>query len=242
VIILAYHAIDPSWRSPLSVAPQLFERHLEWLVRRRGIAPLREVLAGRGSRPVALTFDDGFASVHEHALPRILAAGVTAAVFPIASLLLDGSGGDVVPGVAGSPPTMTADQIRELHAAGFTVGSHGFAHTDLTAMSDSELRTDLTRSKEILEDLLRGAVDVVAYPQGWNDERVWRAARAAGFRCGLAMSRRRRGGGAFEIARAGVYSSNGVTMLGGKTSRWYLPVRTGGAYERLSAVMRSVRH
>ncbi len=236
--ILAYHAIDPEWRSPLSVAPSLFEQHLEWLVRRRGVVPLAHAMARRGRRrAVALTFDDGFASVYVHAVPKVIAAGATATVFPIASLLADEAGGRALPDLPGSPSTLTVDQIREMKAAGFTFGSHGFAHTDLTAMSDDELRHDLRRSKEILEDVLRAVVDVVAYPQGLNDDRVWRIAREVGYRRGLAMSRRRRGGGEFEIPRAGVYHSNGVTLLAAKTSKWYLPLRTGRAYERLSALV-----
>jgi peptidoglycan/xylan/chitin deacetylase (PgdA/CDA1 family) len=236
--ILAYHAVDPHWRSPLSVAPALFERHLEWLVRHRRIVPLTEAVARRGARrAVALTFDDGFASVHAHAVPRLLAAGATATVFPIASLLIDRSGGRAVPDVPGSPSTLTVYQIHEMQAAGFTFGSHGFAHTDLTAMSDDELRDDLRRSKGILEDILRATVEVVAYPQGLTDERVWRIARGLGFGRGLAMSRRRRGGGEFEIPRAGVYDSNGVTLLAAKTSSWYLKLRTGGAYERFSGLL-----
>jgi peptidoglycan/xylan/chitin deacetylase (PgdA/CDA1 family) len=236
--ILAYHAVDPTWRSPLCVAPELFERHLDWLVRRRGIVPLAKAIARpRARREVALTFDDGFASVHAHALPRLLAVAATATVFPIASLLADGAGGGPAAGVPGSPSTLTVDQILELQATGLTFGSHGFAHTDLTRMSDGELRDDLRRSREILEDVLRATVDIVAYPQGLNDERVWRIARDVGFRRGLAMSRRRRGGGEFEILRAGVYDTNGVRVLAAKTSSWYLPLRTGGAYARLSALL-----
>ena len=31
--ILCYHAVDPHWKSPLSVTPEEFERHCAWLAR-----------------------------------------------------------------------------------------------------------------------------------------------------------------------------------------------------------------
>src|SRR5437867_2746870 len=66
VTILCYHAVDPDWRSSLSVTPEEFEAQCEWLARHRRVvgaaeAAVRLAISGRlGSGLVAITFDDGF--------------------------------------------------------------------------------------------------------------------------------------------------------------------------------------
>ena len=237
--ILAYHAVDPAWSSPLSVHPRLFARHLAWMQRRRSIVPLATALSGRmGPRGVVVTFDDGFASLHEHVFPLLVTSSVPATVFLIAATVADGAAHEVAREPSDIPPTLTVEQIREMREAGVEFASHGFSHRSLTEMTDEECVADLRRSREVLEEVLGREVTAVAYPKGLSNERVWRAARVAGFRFGLAMSRRRRGGGPLEIPRAGVYADNGIGRLAIKASRWYLPVRTGAAY----SVARSFVH
>jgi peptidoglycan/xylan/chitin deacetylase (PgdA/CDA1 family) len=73
--ILCYHSVEPGWESPLAVHPDDFARHCAWLAKHRRVIPLREAIAGldRAGRPpagtAALTLDDGFAALYEHALP-----------------------------------------------------------------------------------------------------------------------------------------------------------------------------
>src|SRR5213080_264845 len=87
VSILCYHAVDPNWRSVLSIDPHDFERHCAWLARHRRMIALGEAVSrltagGRlPARTAALTFDDGFASVFDHALPALLRHGLAATVF-----------------------------------------------------------------------------------------------------------------------------------------------------------------
>ena len=88
--ILCYHAIDPDWRSPLSVSPEQFEAHCAWLARHRRVvgaaeAAVRVALSGRLPRGrVAITFDDGFRSVHRYAFPILVRHRLPATVFLVA--------------------------------------------------------------------------------------------------------------------------------------------------------------
>src|SRR5688572_25999250 len=93
--ILCYHAVQPGWTAPMSVEPAVFAEHVAWLARRRRVVPLTEASRQLGrsgairNRGVAITFDDGFASVYEHAFPVLREHGVTATVFLVAKSLVE---------------------------------------------------------------------------------------------------------------------------------------------------------
>ena len=75
--ILCYHSVDPAWESQLAMRPAEFADHAAWLARHRTVVTLGEAvprLDHKGRLPrgmAALTFDDGFTGVLEHALPEI---------------------------------------------------------------------------------------------------------------------------------------------------------------------------
>ena len=91
--VLCYHAIDPAWRSPLAIAPDAFARQCAWISRHRRVASLGEVVDrvnGAVHLPrgvTALTFDDGFDTLHTHAMPILREYGLTATVFLVAGTL-----------------------------------------------------------------------------------------------------------------------------------------------------------
>jgi peptidoglycan/xylan/chitin deacetylase (PgdA/CDA1 family) len=59
---------------------------------------------------------------------------------------------------------------------GMTIGSHGMDHAHWPSLNDSELRRELIRSKEILEDILGKRVLEAAVPFGDFDGRSLRMA------------------------------------------------------------------
>ena len=60
-------------------------------------------------------------------------------------------------------------------------GAHGHRHEALTRLSDTDLETNLRRSRLELQRLIGRDVVDVAYPNGDVDDRVIRATRACGF-------------------------------------------------------------
>ena len=115
-----------------------------------------------------MTFDDGFASVFDHAWPAVRRAGLPIAVFLVAQTLAPG--GKIVDWVDDPPPwplrTMAISQVLELRDGGVTIGSHSYAHRDLTALGDAECERDLRDSRELLEEVVGAPVDLLAYPRG----------------------------------------------------------------------------
>ena len=92
-----------------------------------------------------------------------------------------------MPRTAGHPDCrpMSWAQLREMHAAGFEIGSHGVHHRMLATLPQHELEAELRQSRATLERELGTPVSLVSYPVGGEgafDARVVRAAREAGYR------------------------------------------------------------
>lgn len=239
--ILCLHTIDPDWRSSLALPPDTFEEHCSWLVRHRSVVGLDEavgMLDASGRLPrgvVALTFDDGFASLHEYALPILRRYSLPATVFLVAQTLTEG--GRVVdwvePPPRVPPATLSRDQIREMQDSGIRFASHSYRHATLTDLDEQACTEDLRLSREILEDVLDHPVGQLAYPRGRHDERVRRSASAAGYTHAYSLPESSEPTGRYAIPRVGIYPGNGVPALRIKCSRPYLPIRTSGVYNVL---------
>lgn len=182
VLVVAYHAIDDG-PAPICLARAVFERQVSQLAESActflGMdAVVAHLRSGTPfpSRAVALTFDDAYESVHRHALPLLDALGATATVFPVTSELGGHNRWDASTGAVPELPLVSRTQLAELAGAGWEVGGHTHTHRPLTAISPPEVRDELVRSNELLEDELGRAVTTLAYPYGCHDAAVRAAA------------------------------------------------------------------
>jgi peptidoglycan/xylan/chitin deacetylase (PgdA/CDA1 family) len=240
--ILCYHAVDPEWQSPLAVPPDVFASHCEWLARRRRVVDLAEAVqmldsSWRLPRGVtALTFDDGFRGLHDHALPLLTRTRLQATVFLVAETLTPG--GRSVDWVETAPPwpltTLTVEQVLEMQDAGVRFGSHTWAHRKLPMLSEEECVRDLRDSRELLEEILDRPVPFLAYPRGMHDAVVRRAAARGGYTHAFTLPETREPIGRYAVPRVGIYPDNGLRTLAIKTSRAYLRVRTGAGFTVLA--------
>lgn len=79
---------------------------------------------------------------------------------------------------------MTWDQLREIHAAGFEIGSHGVHHRMLAKLGPPEQDAELRESRAAIARELGTPAVSIAYPVGANDsfdDRVIQATRDAGY-------------------------------------------------------------
>ena len=250
--IVCYHSVDPAWESPLAVRPAEFAAHCRWLARHRTVVPLAEAVtrldrSGRLPRRLAaVTFDDGFAGVRDHALPVIRQHDLPVTVFLVAQTLTD----EGLPAhwVRTPPPwpirTLTRDEVLEMRGAGVDFQSHSWAHLDLPGLGYDACVDDLRRSRELLEDLLGDRVTQLAYPRGLHDPVVRRAAEQAGYRHAFALPEGRESPGPYAVPRVGINRGNGVRALAVKANRAYLPLRhgpVGATARRVARVLRAVR-
>ncbi|RFU38705.1 polysaccharide deacetylase family protein [Actinomadura logoneensis] len=152
---------------------------------------------GPGTRPVVITFDDGYADFHENALPVLDRHGFAATVFVTTGWLAD-AGADA----AGRPldRTLSWAQVAEAAAHGIEIGAHSHSHPQLDQLPDRALREELARSRGLLEDRLGAPVRTMAYPFGYSSARVRRMARAAGYDTACAVANRMAAGTADPLA------------------------------------------
>jgi peptidoglycan/xylan/chitin deacetylase (PgdA/CDA1 family) len=178
VPILMYHVIGdirPGTPNPtLWVSPRDFEAHVRAL-RRAGYhgVTLQQVYnawhrhALLPSRPVVLSFDDGYLGQVRFALPVLARAG-----WPGVLNLKLGNINDM----GGTRA------IRRMIRAGWEVDSHTISHPDLTTLDGPRLHYELAGSRARLRRYFRVAVNFICYPSGRFDDTVVAAARSAGYR------------------------------------------------------------
>ncbi|MEX0984523.1 MAG: polysaccharide deacetylase family protein [Actinomycetota bacterium] len=244
--VLTYHAVDPEWSAPLSVGPDQFRRHLDWIGDNRRVVALEETLTRRGHlahHEVAITFDDGFTSVAKHALPALRDRGMRATIFLVGKML-DGSGGtiDWVDRPPGHPlAVLDPAVIRELHDEGVEFGSHSYAHRDLTTLGFAACVEDLRRGRDVLQEILGKEVTMLAYPFGRHDAHVRRAAAEAGFTWAFAMAMPPRAHASLAIPRVGIYPNDDLARLRMKTHSWYGRMRSSAIYPALHRIRARLR-
>lgn len=174
VVVLCYHSIHPH-KSFATATPEQFKRHLDWLHTHCSIVPLGWVIEdsdnGSGRPSVAITFDDGYEDNYTYAFPALEEYQAAATIFlTVGALERDSSvlaklrflrsatDADVAP--------LTWTQVAEMREGNIEFGSHTYSHANLARLSYEDARSELARSKEIMEERLGVRVDSLAYPFG----------------------------------------------------------------------------
>ena len=123
---------------------------------------------GNPGRSIALTFDDGFASVFQHGLEPLARHGFRAIEFLVADLVGRCNEWEIEDGEA-RQPLMGVTQIKEWLDAGHEIGSHTLTHPFLTRISLQQAGEEISASKKKLEDRFGRPVRHFCYPYGdWN--------------------------------------------------------------------------
>ncbi len=175
--VITFHGVDASG-SVLCVAPETL-RALVAGIRASGhrIVPLRELLASDAPNRVALSFDDGLASVAENALPVLRAEGAVATLFLTTAHVGGHNDWSGQPAWAPKLPMMSWAQVDALAAAGWEIQSHTMRHLDLRRLGDAELDAELAGASDEIARRVGRKPDQLAFPYGHFDARVLRAAQ-----------------------------------------------------------------
>ena len=149
-VILLYHRVGAGDRE-IDVPLDLFGDHMAMLADREDARTLDEALAGAGG--VVVTFDDGFADFHEHALP-VLEQHRIPAVLYLATGLVE-SGNDA----------LSWPQLEEAVGTGLiTVGNHTHNHADLSRLGEGEIEQEIGLCTSLVEERLGVPCRHFAYP------------------------------------------------------------------------------
>lgn len=187
-MVLMYHnvATEPLFYS--SSTEELVEQMEVLHARRMQVVPVDlylDGLEGRAqvARPVALTFDDAYASFAERALPVLERFGYPATVF----VPTGHTGGFNCWDPAADPEhfrIMDAETLRELARHPLvTIGSHGVSHRSLGGVDGEQLEREICDSKRTLDHELGIEARLFAFPYGQRHD-VPPGSRAVLARCG----------------------------------------------------------
>jgi peptidoglycan/xylan/chitin deacetylase (PgdA/CDA1 family) len=210
--VLCYHKIER--RRELGVtrlAPRRFARQIERLAaagwRTLTLGQLEQCALGCrtvGPRELAITFDDGYRGLREHAFPVLAGVGFTA----ICSVITDYAGllnrWDVAYGGRRFAHLAWRD-IRRWEGRGIEFVSHTATHPRLTWLSDTAVAAELSRSRRAL-----GGAQAISYPFGAAGPRERRLARAEGYTLGLTLATAW-AGDTLAVPRLPVYCWSGPT-------------------------------
>ncbi len=207
VPVLMYHYIrvnpepDDMIGYGLSVTPQDFAAQMEFLAERgyHTISLAQLDTPAADGKAIVITFDDGYSDAYTAAAPVLKRHGFTATFYIITHLV-------------GAPRYLSWDQVRELAAAGHTIGSHTVGHPDLRNVGAAERKAQLVNSRAVLEKETKARVDDFCYPAGKYNEQVIEAVAAAGYKTAVTVEHglHEQGGPPLEIPRLRV--AGGMTL------------------------------
>jgi peptidoglycan/xylan/chitin deacetylase (PgdA/CDA1 family) len=216
VSILMYHYVDASppavgpYADGLTVRTADFEAEMAILesggYHTVSFDQVWQAMAGRTplpSKPVLLTFDDGGRDNYTVAFPILKRHGLVATFFVITNA------------VGTNPQSMTWAQLREMKAAGMTIGSHTKRHPDLRTISPDRLWDELAGSRAVIEAELGAAPDVLSYPSGRFTAKIAKLASTAGYRMAVTTrwGRTVRAAGMLEMPRMRVLAHLSVAAF-----------------------------
>jgi peptidoglycan/xylan/chitin deacetylase (PgdA/CDA1 family) len=176
VPILMYHSISDNlfgMSHPyyhINTSPEVFSEQMRWL--RYGgyrTIDLREAWTGLEtgkdmSKTVVITFDDGYRDFYTDGIEIMKQCGFTATIFLATDRIRE------TPARIEGADYLTWNEVRELHAAGISFGSHTVTHPDLRSLGPEQIEYELGRSKEIIEQHLGAPVESFAYPFAFPEE------------------------------------------------------------------------
>ena len=166
-VILQYHRFGEDAYPSTSVTIEQLEAHIEHLANGGyTVLPVPDILAaldtGRAALPdraIGITVDDATRSTFTEAWPRFEQAGFPFTVFVSTDPVDQGHAG-----------IMSRDELRQLSAAGVTIGNHGAAHGRMWQNDVSANRDDLDRARRRIREELGMDATLFAYPYGeWNE-------------------------------------------------------------------------
>lgn len=242
MLVVTYHGIAPA-ASPVTVPPSRLEHDLDALAAAGyefvSLARLAAWLQGSvplPERAVAITFDDGYASVAALAWPILQARRVPATVFVIGGRLGLDNRWPGQPAWVPTMPLLDAGAVRALVASGAEIGGHSSSHPRLPELDTLALDEEMRVAADRLEQVAQAPVRYFAYPYGLCGTREVEAARARfDLAFGAACRPVRKSDDPHQIARLDAHDVHVAARLG------LLGTRALGTYLGVRRRLRSLR-
>ena len=188
VRILYWHRIAES-HDPLAIPPRAFLRQLD-AIEASGL-PVVDLYGASAdglaadTEGIALTFDDGYHDVLEHAIPELERRGFAATVYVVPGAIAGEVHFDWYP--AGEmPPLIGWDEMRAVEArSAIRFEPHTMTHPILPRVNREQAEREIRESKLAVERELGRKARLFCYPAGYYSTRDVELVREAGFKAAL---------------------------------------------------------
>jgi peptidoglycan/xylan/chitin deacetylase (PgdA/CDA1 family) len=245
-VILGYHGIARERRSEdlflLQMDPTRFRAQLEMMLaagfRFHTVAELAALAGGAEPPPghAAISFDDAMRNNLTVALPILRDLGLTATVYVPTGWL---GGRSPWIGEAGDAAIMTAEELRELVAAGWELGAHTINHVDLSKLDYEQCLEEIEGSSTALREIAGTEVQTFAYPFGYYGRAALQAVRASRLRAAVTT-----GSGSwdpYELTRAMIGAADPFPVVLLKLTDRYEPLLRSAPMRALRSASKDLR-
>lgn len=176
--VFLYHDVSDAHapqHSPLYSTPVAkFKAQVELIARHFKLVSLEEVVANgsaESERLASITFDDGFLSVKDAALPLLAARGIPFTVFVNSmavkqNRLFYGADAPDINRAYDAKVFLDEDDIKQLAAEGVAFGNHSATHKVLAECDEATLKEEVLDNKTYIEGLTGTVVKHLALPFG----------------------------------------------------------------------------
>ncbi len=182
VPILMFHSVRPAYPSDTAdlkmfrATPEVFDKELTYLEQNNyHVITFDDLIAAFNgkedlpSKPIILTFDDGWHNQYEYAFPILKKHNIKATFFVFTNPL-------------GLPHYLSWDEIKEMDTYGMMFEAHTKSHPYLNKITDDKVLTEeIVGSKKVLEEKLGKPVNYFAYPFGVYNDHTVEVVKQAGF-------------------------------------------------------------
>ncbi|MFB7303301.1 polysaccharide deacetylase family protein [Heyndrickxia sporothermodurans] len=205
--ILMYHSISSG--NSLRVPREEFREHMKWL-HDNGYYTLTPeeayIVLTENKKPsektVFITFDDGYEDNYIDAYPILKEYGLKATIFMIGKYI-------------DKKNHLTEAQLKEMNQNGISIESHTFNHLELPRLTESQQLDDLTRSKQLFDQLLEQETSIICYPVGRYNEVTKKYAEQSGYKMGVTTEP-----GAAS-SEQGMYTLHRIRITPGMSTQWF---------------------
>jgi peptidoglycan/xylan/chitin deacetylase (PgdA/CDA1 family) len=186
LVILVYHSINPKY--DFSIHPKKFERQIKFIKNHYDTFQLKNIFKNKGKKSkinIAISFDDGFEDNFLFAFPILKKYKIPATFFITTAFVKHNK--DITKNwhcYQGLKP-LKINQIKKMSQQNMDFGAHTHTHPILTNISLSEAEKEISKSKKILEKLLKKSINLFAYPKGQKNtfnEKIENILKKQGFK------------------------------------------------------------
>ncbi|MGH4139238.1 polysaccharide deacetylase family protein [Clostridium sp.] len=175
--ILMYHSISYESGNTARIPKKKFREQMKYLKDNKYTTLTLDelysyMLTGKlvPSKPIVITFDDGYNDNYADAYPILKEFGLKATAFVITNTI------DV------DKNYLTSNEIQSLDSNNIRIESHTVAHEQLDKLSYSDNVNTMTASKVKLEKILGRKINYLAYPYGTYNDSTIKAAKESGYK------------------------------------------------------------